>query len=284
MGKMGVSEKMIRVVKSTLLNTTAVLHVEGEQREIDIREGTGQGTTLGPILCNLFLLPILLQWDKQWQKHATTLHTSDGKTAHSLLHSFADDTAVIVKDRNTATLIVTTIHAYLQDFLVNIHVATTDSEESKSVVIFVPANKQKKEEMNCASIMLADGKGSRINFVPKATYLGHVIHQDLTDDHHLRTRMGKASQVFGALRQNLFGNKNVWRKIKVRVLLTMILPTMLDGAENSIISPIIMREMETLYHRLVRSCLHITPYTQRKYKVTSEMLLRRLNVQLLHHY
>jgi hypothetical protein len=64
MRKMGIAEKMIRVVMSTLHCSTAVLHVEGEQREVQVREGTGQGTTLGPILCNLFLLPLLLHWEK----------------------------------------------------------------------------------------------------------------------------------------------------------------------------------------------------------------------------
>jgi hypothetical protein len=64
MRTMGISEKMIRVVQSTLKNTTAILHVEGEQRQVNIQEGTGQGTTLGPILCNLFLLPLLIQWTR----------------------------------------------------------------------------------------------------------------------------------------------------------------------------------------------------------------------------
>jgi hypothetical protein len=190
---------------------------------------------------------------------------------------------VIVGTREAATRIASGIHSYLRDFLVDIHVATSDTAKSKSVVVFVPANKATKESEMRQPILLDDDV-SRINFVKQATYLGHIIAEDLSDDHHLRTRMAKASQVFGALRQHLFGNKQVWREVKTRVLLTMVLPTMLDGAENCTISHTIMREMESLYHRLIRSCLRITPYTQRKYKLTSETLLHRMKLQPLHHY
>ena len=106
----------------------------------------------------------------------------------------------------------------------------------------------------------------------------------MLDDHHLRARMAKASQVFGALRRNLFGNKQVWREVKVKVLQSMVIPTMLDGIENCIVSTNIMRELETLYHRLIRSCLRVTPYTQRKYKITSESLLSRIKMEPLHFY
>ena len=45
-----------------------------------------------------------------------------------------------------------------------------------------------------------------------------------------------------------------------------------------------MEEMTTVYHRLIRSALHITPYTQRKHKLTSEELLQRIGLCPLHHY
>ena len=70
---MGVSNKMIRVVRSTLAGSTAVLHVEGVRKEVEANEGTGQGTTLGPVLCNYFFLPLLLQWNRMWQNKATKL-------------------------------------------------------------------------------------------------------------------------------------------------------------------------------------------------------------------
>jgi hypothetical protein len=114
--------------------------------------------------------------------------------------------------------------------------------------------------------------------------LGHVICTQLTDDAHIQSRMGKAAQVFGAMRKPLFGNKDVWRMVKAKIMTTMIIPTMLDGAECCTVTARRMREMESLYLRMVRSCLGVTTYTTRKYKVTSEKLLERLGVKPLHYY
>jgi hypothetical protein len=49
--KCGVAEKMMRVVKSTLDGAKCVLHIDGETREVNMNDGSGQGTSLGPTLC-----------------------------------------------------------------------------------------------------------------------------------------------------------------------------------------------------------------------------------------
>jgi hypothetical protein len=46
--KMGVHEGMIQAVMSTLLNTECVLHVEGVAKAVKMRQGSAQGTSLGP--------------------------------------------------------------------------------------------------------------------------------------------------------------------------------------------------------------------------------------------
>jgi hypothetical protein len=126
--------------------------------------------------------------------------------------------------------------------------------------------------------------GKKINFMREVKYLGHIISSNLTDDAHLQSRMGKAAQVFGALRPNLFARKEVWNIVKAQTLETMIIPTLLDGAECCAITTSTMMEMESLYLRFVRTCLRITPHTQRKYRLTSEVLLKRLGVKPLHYY
>ena len=81
--------------------TTATLHVEGVQKEVTIQEGTGQGTTLGPILCNFFFLPLLKQWNEMWENKATKMRQlHKRKVVTSLLHNFADDVAIILSNRH----------------------------------------------------------------------------------------------------------------------------------------------------------------------------------------
>jgi hypothetical protein len=248
MRKMGISEKLIRIVQSTLYSTTAILHVEGEQREVRVQEGTGQGTTLGPILCNLFLLPLLLHWGALWTSSATKLkHPDHDEVTDSFIHNFADDMAIITTSRAEAETTASKIYLYLQDFLIDLHVATPDIERSKSVVLFIPAIDGAPEEGNLEPLTVDEVHGKKINFVQEVKYLGHIITSNLTDEAHLHSRMGKAAQVFGALRPNLFAKKEVWNLVKAKIMETMIIPTLLDGTECCAISATTMNEMESLY-------------------------------------
>jgi hypothetical protein len=283
MRKMGVSEKMIRVVQSTLRATSATMHVEGLQKQVHMIEGTGQGTTLGPILCNFFFLPMLRQWESTWKDKATIFERDpDRQQETSFLHSFADDIAIILKTREDAEEVSTALYKYLKDFLIDIHVATPTEPKSKSIAMFFPAYGAYAAVEQPLIVNAAEHKS--INFVHQATYLGHIFTSDLTDDKHLKSRMSKASQIFGALGPNVFRNKQVWRVVKAKILKTMILPVLLDGAECCVISSKMMAALETVYHRFVRSCLRITPYTQRNCRLSSEKLLRTLGIQPLHHF
>jgi len=68
---MGVDQKMIRAVKATLQNTECKMNVGGVEKTVQMKEGSGQGTTLGPTLCNFFFLPLLLQFEKKMAKVKT---------------------------------------------------------------------------------------------------------------------------------------------------------------------------------------------------------------------
>ena len=65
---------------------------------------------------------------------------------------------------------------------------------------------------------------------------------------------------------------------------TMVLPTLLDGIECCAVTKKSMDDMGSMYLRFVRSALRITPHTQRKLRLSSEALLRKLGVKPLHYY
>jgi hypothetical protein len=288
MAKMGVSAKMIRVVRSTLEGSTAVIHVEGVQRDVRVMEGTGQGTTLGPVLCNYFLLPLLLHWEEKWASEATVMNHKNGHgddiSTGTMLHSFADDIAIIVSTRQEAERVARRLYHFLQDFLMDLHVATPVIEQSKSVVLFFPSYDSEIELRRERPLTIDSRLGKTISFVSSARYLGHIISKTLTDDLHIQGRMAKTNQVFGALRPQLFGRKSVWLSVKAKVMESMILPTLLDGVECCVVSKRMMADMETCYLKMVRKCLKITPYIQRKFRLTSKKLLKRLGVRPLHYY
>jgi hypothetical protein len=188
-------------------------------------------------------------------------------------------------------------------FGVHAHVGTTASPKSKTIALHVPSknkdkstnkHKKRKNHKDCNNKTMrqieandSDLPLSNNAFIPchrQAVYLGQIISCDLKDDYHLRTRISKATQIFGALKQRLLGNNQVWRQVKRVVFEAMILPTLLDGIESCVVSQRLMDELTSAFHRMVRGALRITPYTQRKYKLTSETLLGRLGLHPLHYY
>ena len=136
--------------------------------------------------------------------------TQKCKATDSFLHNFADDMAIIAETREETEEVATQLYQYLQGFLVDLHVATPTSPKSKSVVLFLPATKNGPEIQNSNPITVNHELQLKINFTKTAKYLGHIISDDLSDEHHINSRMSKASQVFGALRPHLFGKKEVW--------------------------------------------------------------------------
>jgi hypothetical protein len=68
---------------------------------VNMKEGTGQGTTLGPTLCNFFFLPILLQFERNMagsRTAATTPSEGEGKSGNEIgtfTYNFADGTCML---------------------------------------------------------------------------------------------------------------------------------------------------------------------------------------------
>jgi hypothetical protein len=286
--KMGVCHKMISVVKSTLDGATCYLHVEQEVREVKMKNGSGQGTSLGPVLFQFFFLPLISHWTSKWDHLSTvTLHS---KNAPSTLHEetrtlgeiFADDLAALMKSLRDAEECADDLVNFLADFKCRVHVGTQDNPKSKSVVLFMPWNDEERQRHEGKALTLSGGK--TIPCVESAVHLGHTITSSLSDAPHLRLRASKAAQAFGALGKNLMRSNHVWRKVKTIVFESMILPTLLDGVECCVLTQQALDELTTVYHRMVRASMHISPHTQRKWTLTSEVLLDRIGLKPLHHY
>jgi hypothetical protein len=161
-------------------------------------------------------------------------------------------------------------------------IGTKENAKSKSVVLFVPANEEERARHSGKPLSLSGGR--TIPCVESAVYLGHTITSTLSDTPHLRLRASKAAQAFGAPGRNLMRSNHAWKKVKKMVFESMILPTLLDGIECCVVTQQALDELTTVYHRMVRASLYVSPHTQRKWKLASEVLLERLDLHPLHHY
>ena len=284
---LGVNEKMMRVIQSTLAGSTGKLHVDAQVRSVSMPNGTGIGTVLGPVLCNLFLLPVLSMWINKWRHHGTTLYTHD-TLVQSFTHVFADDTAIIAQNRESAITLGADFTNFLLDFSIEVHMGCERNPKPKTVVVFVPPQFTKNPPEDTLLLPPAPRDATKaprfIPIVQSALYLGHRVTSCLTSHKHMTERMSKTTQLFGALRKNFLGSKNVWVKVKARVFTSMLLPTLLDGVECCVLTRVLIDELTTTYHRMVRSALGISPMMQRTNRWSSETMLLRLGLQPLHFY
>ena len=282
----GVDEKMIKVVKSTLLQSTCQMNVSGIEKDINMKEGSGQGTTLGPILCNFFFLPLLKDFQHKMKNivpHAYYYNNeNEYKEIDGFTHNFADDTCMVTNTLQDAKVVALTFNTYMKSFKSKVHVATDANPKSKSVIVYYPVD-EKDTELKESITVSEDGK-ERINFAKGSPYLGSLIQSNLRDDDEIRGRLLKASQMFGKLRRHLLGSKDVWGVVKRKVMQGMILPIMLDGAENWVISAKILLEIQTTYNKMIRGCMRITTHTTRKHRITTSDLLNRLKMEPIQYY
>jgi hypothetical protein len=171
---------------------------------------------------------------------------------------------------------------YAKLFSSKVHVATADAPHSKSVIVYIPAHNN--HVTHTEKVFVNKDKTEWIDFVKSSSYLGSRITSQLCDDEEIESRIGKALGMFGKLRTNLLGSKDVIHAVKRRILTGMLLPILLDGAESWVISGRAWQQLQSAYHKMVRGCLRYSLYTTRKHRITIEDMLNRLGMQPLPHY
>ena len=107
-------------------------------------------------------------------------------------------------------------------------------------------------------------------------HLGAKITSDLTDVAEITGRMIKASQMFGMLRREMLASKDTWPEVKKHTLEGIITLTMLDGAEHWVVGADQRRELNSLFNRMVRSCLRMTMHATSKCQITKKLELEIL--------
>ena len=126
-----------------------------------------------------------------------------------------------------------------------------------------------------------EGDIETIQFVKSCVHLGAKITSDLTDVAEITGRMIKASQMFGMLRREMLASKDTWPEVKKHTLEGIITLTMLDGAEHWVVGADQRRELNSLFNRMVRSCLRMTMYTTMKYHIQPKPPTKKLELEIL---
>jgi hypothetical protein len=202
--KVGVNEEMIAAVQATLMGTTCQLNVEGETRQVQMRQGSAQGTSLRPTPCLYFFLPILKLWVKRQQGNTPTTKVDvqeDGRTIEvgTGINNFADDTMMVVTSEQEVTRITREFVACIETFQVKMHASNTatPTKPSKSVIVFTPATCKPNAPLKRPTHMrtAADGTHDTICHVRSCVCLGATINEKMCDVEEIDKRMLKGTQL-----------------------------------------------------------------------------------------
>jgi hypothetical protein len=84
-------------------------------------------------------------------------------------------------------------------------------KKSKTEAMYCPVQVNAHDDGDISDLVL--DCGSTVSFTQSFVYLDSLLHYDLPDHHDVDTRIKKAAQVFGALRDRIFARNNTLPRI-----------------------------------------------------------------------
>lgn len=108
-------------------------------------------------------------------------------------------------------------------------------------------------------------------------YLGSTVSENARLEDELSLRMGRASAVFGNLRERLWNNRHVSIRVKCKVYRATVLATLLYGAETWTVYRVQVKDLHAYMMRHLRAIMNISW----KDKITNIEVLKRAGVPLM---
>jgi len=93
-----------------------------------------------------------------------------------------------------------------------------------------------------------------VEMVEDFCYLGSYISRTESCDKECMVRIGKAASSFGRL-SNIWKNRNIRLTVKIRLYESLVISTLLYGAESWPLSVTQMKKLEAAHHKFQRRLL-----------------------------
>eukprot|EP00117_Sycon_ciliatum_P039014 scpid35652/ scgid3339/ Craniofacial development protein 2; p97 bucentaur protein len=248
--KLGVPPAMLRIIQSLHNGMTASVRVDGKLTDpITVRNGLRQGCTLAPMLFNLYFSAVVASWRSSCPDAGISFHykvgdrTVKGKLLSSKVteSQFADDAALYATSRPAFEAMTSSFITCASSWGLTVSVRKT-----KGMAVGESADRRDV-------VVGAD----TIEVVDQFTYLGSVLSSDGLACADVRSRLAKASAVFGALKAPVFDNQTLSLRSKRRVYEAVVLTTLLYGAETWTTKAGHLQKLNTFHHQCVRSIVGI---------------------------
>ena len=128
-------------------------------------------------------------------------------------------------------------------------------KKSKTEAMYCPARTDKDDDGDTSDLML--DCGGTVSFTQSFVYLGSLLHCDLSDHHDVNARIKKASAAFGALRDCLFGSKNVPERLKGKVYAGGVLAVLLYGFVSWCLTADSIKRLSRWHNKRIREMCRV---------------------------
>ena len=249
LGKLGVPDQTIQLIRSFHHDMSAQIHLDGSLSEpIDVANGLRQGCCMAPVLFNLYTYLVVEQWcAKVGQMKGVGVELKykyDGKLFRRYVRNadesrlieclFADDDALLATTRSGAERAVQTYQQVSRSFGLSVSIPKTKYMATGREVI----------EDDKGSIPV---DGGEIESVDEFPYLGSMMK-----------RIAQASRAFGALHKAVFMDRDLKLETKHKIYQACVLSVLMYGSECWVLLRQHVQKIDSFHHRCIRIILGIT--------------------------
>lgn len=224
----GVEQEVLKVLKHLYYNSVAYIKLDTKGTCFQLGRGVKQGDPLSPNLFNSVLENIFreLNWEGKGIK-------INGMWLNNL--RFADDVVLISRNMDE-----------LRDMASELY------EASKKAGLFINVDKTKILSENTGGVVLGNHE---IQVVNEYKYLGQIISLKNRMEKEINARRANAWKNFWMHKHIL--KSNMKTPVKIRMLESCIVPTLLYGAQTWALTNRQAKKLETTFNSMLRSILNI---------------------------
>ena len=224
-----------RVIYNLYKNQTAVIRVEGHEREAIVQKGVRQGCSLSPLLFNLYIEQAVKETKEKFGK-GVTVQGEEIKTLR-----FADDIVILSESAKD-----------LEDLLNGMDV-TLKTDYKMSI------NKSKTKVMECSRVKSGEAGDIRlgneiVKEVDEFCYLGSKITSDGRSKEDIKCRLAQARKAF--VKKRTLMTSNIDLDIRKSFLKVFVRSVALYGSETWTISGAERKRIEAFemwcYRRMLK--------------------------------
>ena len=168
-----------------------------------------------------------------------------------------DDAAFILLNRKDLEEASRLIVTHFRRFGLTVHAGSRSKNcGPKTEAMYIRRPKQPSEPNKKADIIIDED--SFFEFTTEFKYLGNIINETLDDTPDIKNRIKKASQAFGAMKQNIFQNLDISIKLRMRFYNAIIVNLALWGCESWALKASDIKLFEVFHNRCLRAILRIS--------------------------